>query len=38
MLMQNGKIVEPGPLADVLERPQTGYTLRLVRVAFEIAA
>ncbi len=38
MVMQNGKIVEQGPVADVLERPQTEYTSRLVRAAFEIAA
>ncbi len=38
MVMQNGKIVEQGLVADVLERPQTEYTSRLVRAAFEIAA
>ncbi|MDB5540629.1 MAG: microcin transporter ATP-binding protein [Devosia sp.] len=38
MVMQYGKIVEQGPVADVLERPQTEYTSRLVRAAFEIAA
>jgi peptide/nickel transport system ATP-binding protein len=38
MVMQHGKIVEQGPVADVLERPQTEYTSRLVRAAFEIAA
>ncbi len=37
IVMQNGKIVEEGPVADVLERPQTDYTKRLVRAAFEIA-
>jgi peptide/nickel transport system ATP-binding protein len=36
--MQNGNVVEQGPVADVLERPQTDYTRRLVRAAFEIAA
>jgi peptide/nickel transport system ATP-binding protein len=37
IVMQNGGIVEQGPVADVLERPQTDYTRRLVRAAFEIA-
>jgi peptide/nickel transport system ATP-binding protein len=37
IVMQNGKIVEQGPVADVLERPATDYTRRLVRAAFEIA-
>ena len=38
MVMQNGKIVEQGPVAEVLTRPKTAYTERLVRAAFEIAA
>ncbi|HEY9011969.1 MAG TPA: ABC transporter ATP-binding protein [Devosia sp.] len=38
MVMQYGKIVEQGPVNDVLENPQTDYTRRLVRAAFEIAA
>ncbi len=38
MVMQHGKIVEQGPVADVLTNPQTDYTRRLVRAAFEIAA
>jgi peptide/nickel transport system ATP-binding protein len=38
IVMQNGKIVEQGPVADVLSNPQTDYTKRLVRAAFEIAA
>ncbi|MBI4922434.1 MAG: ABC transporter ATP-binding protein [Devosia nanyangense] len=38
MVMQHGKIVEQGPVAEVLTRPQTEYTSRLVRAAFEIAA
>ena len=38
MVMQNGKIVEHGPVAEVLTRPQNPYTERLVRAAFEIAA
>jgi peptide/nickel transport system ATP-binding protein len=37
IVMQNGRIVEQGPVADVLENPQTDYTRRLVRAAFEIA-
>ena len=38
IVMQNGKIVEQGPVADVLTNPQTDYTRRLVRAAFDIAA
>ena len=38
IVMQHGKIVEQGPVADVLNNPQTDYTKRLVRAAFEIAA
>ena len=38
MVMQHGKIVEQGPVSDVLVNPQTDYTKRLVRAAFEIAA
>jgi peptide/nickel transport system ATP-binding protein len=37
IVMQNGQIVEQGAVDDVLERPQTDYTRRLVRAAFEIA-
>ena len=37
IVMQNGKIVEQGPVQDVLENPSTAYTKRLVRAAFEIA-
>ena len=37
IVMQNGKIVEQGPVQNVLERPTTDYTKRLVRAAFEIA-
>ena len=38
IVMQHGKIVEQGPVADVLTSPQTDYTRRLVRAAFDIAA
>ena len=37
MVMQFGKIVEQGPVRDVLVDPQHDYTKRLVRAAFEIA-
>ena len=38
MVMQHGKIVEEGPVDQVLVDPKTDYTKRLVRAAFEIAA
>ena len=38
IVMQHGKIVEQGPVSEVLTRPQSEYTARLVRAAFEIAA
>jgi peptide/nickel transport system ATP-binding protein len=38
IVMQNGRIVEQGPVEDVLDHPQTDYTRRLVRAAFDIAA
>ena len=38
IVMQHGKIVEQGPVEQVLVNPQTDYTKRLVRAAFEIAA
>ena len=38
MVMQFGKIVEEGPVDEVLENPKTEYTARLVRAAFDIAA
>ncbi len=38
MVMQHGKIVEQGPVSEVLETPKTDYTKRLVKAAFEIAA
>jgi peptide/nickel transport system ATP-binding protein len=38
IVMQHGKIVEQGPVADVLSNPKTEYTQKLLRAAFEIAA
>ncbi|HVY51814.1 MAG TPA: ABC transporter ATP-binding protein [Devosia sp.] len=38
MVMQHGRIVEQGPVEEVLSAPKTDYTSRLVRAAFEIAA
>ena len=38
MVMQFGRIVEQGPVSEVLVNPQTDYTRKLVRAAFEIAA
>jgi peptide/nickel transport system ATP-binding protein len=38
IVMQHGKIMEQGPVEQVLVNPQTDYTKRLVRAAFEIAA
>jgi peptide/nickel transport system ATP-binding protein len=38
MVMQFGKIVEEGPVNEVLNNPKTDYTRALVRAAFEIAA
>jgi peptide/nickel transport system ATP-binding protein len=38
IVMQHGKIVEQGPVAHVLTHPETEYTKRLVRAAFDIAA
>jgi peptide/nickel transport system ATP-binding protein len=37
LVMLHGKIVEEGPVAEVLENPKTDYTRRLVRAAFDIA-
>ncbi|WP_334152813.1 ABC transporter ATP-binding protein [Agrobacterium pusense] len=37
VVMQRGRIVEEGPVEDVLGQPKTEYTRRLVRAAFEIA-
>ena len=38
MVMQHGKIIEQGPVNEVLTNPKTEYTERLVKAAFEIAA
>ena len=38
MVMQHGKVVEQGPVAEVLTSPKNPYTERLVRAAFDIAA
>ena len=38
MVMQHGNIVEQGPVSEVLSKPKTEYTERLVRAAFEVAA
>ncbi len=38
MVMQHGKIIEQGPVNQVLTNPKTEYTERLVKAAFEIAA
>ncbi|ARM91646.1 oligopeptide ABC transporter ATP-binding protein (plasmid) [Rhizobium sp. CIAT894] len=37
IVMQHGKIVEEGPVNEVLTHPKTAYTERLVRAAFEVA-
>ncbi|WP_105404264.1 ABC transporter ATP-binding protein [Neorhizobium sp. T7_12] len=37
IVMQHGKIVEEGPVDDVLSHPKTAYTERLVKAAFEVA-
>jgi peptide/nickel transport system ATP-binding protein len=38
VVMQNGRIVEEGPVAEVLSNPKTAYTERLIRAAFQVAA
>ncbi|TPK53828.1 MULTISPECIES: ABC transporter ATP-binding protein [unclassified Mesorhizobium] len=37
IVMQHGKIVEQGPVDEVLTNPKTAYTERLVRAAFDVA-
>ncbi|TCR78984.1 ABC transporter ATP-binding protein [Rhizobium sp. BK376] len=37
IVMQQGRIVEQGPVDEVLSNPKTAYTERLVKAAFEIA-
>ncbi|MBY5853970.1 ABC transporter ATP-binding protein (plasmid) [Rhizobium ruizarguesonis] len=37
IVMQQGKIVEEGPVNEVLTHPKTAYTERLVKAAFEVA-
>ncbi len=38
IVMQHGKVVEEGPVTEVLTRPKTPYTERLVKAAFDVAA
>jgi peptide/nickel transport system ATP-binding protein len=37
IVMQHGKIMEEGPVNEVLSNPKTPYTERLVRAAFDVA-
>lgn len=37
IVMQHGKIVEQGLVGDILSRPQTEYTQKLVKAAFDVA-
>ena len=37
IVMQHGRIVEEGPVNEVLTHPKTAYTERLVKAAFEVA-
>ncbi len=37
IVMQHGKIMEEGPVDEVLSHPKTAYTERLVKAAFEVA-
>ncbi len=37
IVMQHGKIVEEGPVDEVLTHPKTAYTERLVQAAFDVA-
>jgi peptide/nickel transport system ATP-binding protein len=38
IVMQHGKVVESGPTDQVLNRPETEYTQRLVKAAFDVIA
>ncbi len=38
IVMQHGKIMEQGPVNEVMTNPKTEYTQRLLRAAFEVAA
>ncbi|MFK0161391.1 ABC transporter ATP-binding protein [Rhizobium sp. NPDC090279] len=38
IVMQHGKIMEEGPVEEVLSHPKTAYTERLVRAAFDVAS
>ncbi|MEO1019704.1 MAG: microcin ABC transporter ATP-binding protein, partial [Pseudomonadota bacterium] len=38
MVMKDGRIVEQGPVDDVLTQPKTDYTSELVTAAFEVIA
>ncbi len=38
VVMQHGRIVEEGPVSEILSNPKTAYTERLVRAAFDVAA
>ena len=37
MVIQHGRLVEEGPVGEVLNDPKTDYTRRLVRAAFDVA-
>jgi peptide/nickel transport system ATP-binding protein len=37
IVMQHGRIMEEGPVNEVLTNPKTAYTERLVKAAFEVA-
>ena len=38
VVMQHGRIVEEGPVSEILSNPKTAYTERLVKAAFDVAA
>jgi len=38
LVMQNGRVVEEGPTADIFERPRTEYTRTLFAAAFDLKA